>query len=59
MMESMNINGVPHNFPSISGNNVGNGSNNMNGHISGNMNSHNQKSLYFDMFSLPLSDFQK
>ena len=63
MMESMNINGVPHNFPSISGNNVGNGSNNMNGHISGNMsvnmNNPNQQSSYFDMFSLPLSDFQK
>ena len=64
MMESMNINGVPHNFPSISGNNVGNGSNNMNGYISGNvnnnnMNTPNQQSSYFDMFSLPLSDFQK
>ena len=63
MMESMNINDVPHNFPSISGNNVGNGSNNMNGHISGNMNnnmnSRNEQSSYFDMFSLPLADFQK
>ena len=61
MMESMNINGVPHNFPSISGNNVGNGSN-MNGPISGNVNNMNnptQQSSYFDMFSLPLSDFQK
>lgn len=68
MMESMNISNVPHNFPSISGNNVGNGSNNMNGHISGNvngninnnnMNNPNQQSSYFDMFSLPLADFQK
>ena len=64
MMESMNISTVPHNFPSISGNNVGNGNNNMNGNISENMNNNNmnnpnQQSSYFDMFSLPLEDFQK
>jgi hypothetical protein len=76
MMESMNINGVPHNFPSISGNNVGNSkcNNNMNGNIirkngegvdgldnriNNDMNSRNEQSSYFDMFSLPLADFQK